>query len=31
MPVVNAIPDVCVAPPGIVNFQALPYVKASMR
>ena len=31
MPVVNAIPDVCTAPPGIVNFQALPYVKASMR
>jgi len=31
MPVVNAIPDVCAAPPGIVNFQALPYAKASMR
>ena len=31
MPLVNAIPDVCAAPPGIVNFHALPYVKASMR
>jgi hypothetical protein len=31
MPVVNAIPAVCAAPPGVVNFQALPYVKASMR
>ena len=31
MPVVTAIPDVCAAPPGIVNFQALPYVKGSMR
>jgi hypothetical protein len=31
MPVVNAIPDVCAAPPGIVNFGALPYVKAAMR
>jgi hypothetical protein len=31
MPVVNAIPDVCAAPPGIVNFHALPYVKGSMR
>jgi hypothetical protein len=31
MPVVNAIPDVCAAPPGIVNFQALPSVKARMR
>jgi hypothetical protein len=31
MPVVNAIPDVCAAPPGIVNFRALPSTKASMR
>jgi hypothetical protein len=31
MPVVNAIPDVCAAPPGVVNFHALPYVKAAMR
>ena len=31
MPVVNAIPDVCAAPPGIVNFQALPPTKARMR
>jgi hypothetical protein len=31
MPVVNAIPAVCAAPPGILNFQALPYAKASMR
>jgi hypothetical protein len=31
MAVLNAIPDVCAAPPGIVNFQALPYVKAGMR
>jgi hypothetical protein len=31
MAVLNAIPDVCAAPPGIVNFQALPFVKAGMR
>ena len=31
MPVVNAIPDVCTAPPGIVNLHDLPYAKASMR
>lgn len=30
MPVVNAIPDVCTAPPGIVNLNGLPYAKASM-
>ena len=29
MPVVNAIPQVCAAPPGIVNHRDLPFVKGA--
>jgi hypothetical protein len=31
MPAVNAIPDVCAAPPGILNRVSLPFVKAAHR
>jgi 2,4-diaminopentanoate dehydrogenase len=31
MPVVNAIPDVCTAPPGIVNRMQLPFVMGAHR
>jgi hypothetical protein len=29
MPVVNAIPSVCAAPPGIVNHMDLPFVRGA--